>query len=353
MKTPNLRLPIPLALLLAAALLPRPALAQSCLEAQREITAADRTLQVVSPVVQGSGDATAADQLARAQLLEGQAKAAFTEGRCPLAARLAGRARELADKALVRVRRGAGDRNVRPDFARRELERTDEILARAAPRVKESGSDRAQIVLDGAAESQTRAWALVRDATAAGAPDQARLATALELTMKARDGARQAFDLATQNSGMNPDRLAEELRLTDGQIATAVEWSRAAGSSGSAARLEVARSMEERARRRFEQRDYPEALGLTQRARQLVRDVLSGAGQVDPAELDRAIQAARSALDRARSAGLPADGLRLLGQGELRYSRAVEQRDAGHPWVALLSARAARDLALRAMGGTP
>ena len=62
------------------------------------------------------------------------------------------------------------------------------------------------------------------------------------------------------------------------------------------------------------------------------------------------MQAAQAAIERARAAGLPQPGLRLLGQAELRYSRAQEQRDAGHPWVALLTARVARNLAQRALG---
>jgi hypothetical protein len=352
MKILTIRALIAPALLLAGLLLSGAAQAQSCMEAQREITATDRALEVVGTAARESGDSGARDQLDNAVRIQAQAKALFFEGRCPRAAQLSRKAHEIANRVLVKVRPGAGDRQARPGFVGKELERTDELLARVSPRVKESGNDRAQILLDRAMQLQAQAWGVFRAATSSARPDDSRLVSALELTSRAREAGRQALNLCSSDQGLNPDRLAEELRQTDEQIATAVEWSRSAAEAApsSLEQLGVARALEERARRHFDQREYPESMRLTLRARDLVRGVLSGPAQVDPAELDRAMQAAQAAIEKARGAGLPQPGLRLLAQAELRYSRAQEQRDAGHPWVALLGARAARNLAQRAMG---
>jgi hypothetical protein len=352
MKTLSIRTLIASALLLAGLLLSGAAQAQSCMEAQREITATDRALEVVGTAARESGQKGALDQLDNATRIQAQAKALFFEGRCPRAAQLSRKAHEIANRVLVGVRPGAGDQQARPAFVGRELERTDEVLARVSPRVKESGNDRAQILLDRAVQQQAQAWGVFRAATASGRPDDSRLVAALELTSRAREAGRQALNLCAPDQALNPDRLAEELRQTDEQIATAVEWSRntSEAAPSSLEQLGAARALEERARRHFEQREYPESMRLTLRARDLVRGVLSGPAQVDPAELDRALQAALSAIEKARAAGLPQAGLRMLGQAELRYSRAQEQREAGHPWVALLGARAARGLAERALG---
>ncbi|MBI5837983.1 MAG: hypothetical protein HZB25_12130 [Candidatus Eisenbacteria bacterium] len=355
MKTPRiLRLLGPI-LVLGALLAAGGARAQSCADAQREILAADRQLDLVGPVVRESGDRDALDRFGKARELLDRAKMEFSNSRCAQAARMAGKARELANEALLRARPGAGERRAQPEFVRRELERTDEVLSRVATRVRESGNDRSQIILDRSLQGQARAWGLFREATVSGRADESKLRSALEMTMKARDGARLAFNFGGDNRGMNPDRIAEELRQTDEQIATAVEWSRTAAGTGSSAaeQIDVARALEERARRHFEQREYPEALRLTLRAREIVRRALAGADRVDAAELERALQAAQTVIERARTSTLSPMGSRLLGQAETRYARALEQREAGRPWVALLNARAARTLALRALGTPP
>ncbi len=342
-------------LVLTALVFTGAASADSCAEAQRQILATDRQLELVGPVVRSSGDHSAMDLYVQATGMQDQAKLALGAGRCDLASRRSEKAYDFANQALLKARPGAGDQHATPDYVQRELERTDELIRRVATRVKDSGDDRAQIMLDRATQTQAQAWALFRGLNNIGGSSDSRLKGALELTMKARDGARQAYNVAGDGSGMNPDRVAEELRQTDEQIATAVEWSRTTAGPGSSAaqQISMARALEENARRRFEQRQYPEALSMTLRARDMVRRVLSGTAQVAPADLEREMDAAGAALDRARAATLQPAGAHRLAQAEIRYSRAVEQRDSGHPWVALMNARAARNLALRAMGTPP
>lgn len=284
-------------------------------------------------------------------------------GRCKAAVQLADRANERALELLALKCEGGGGGSgggsdlgqLDPGFVQLQLDRTDEILSRVGPLVKERGDERAQRILDEANQMQQRARGLFNEAVRAGGNVERAsmlLNKAYELTLGARDRVRRAEDFAGHRSGANPDRVAEELRQTDELIASGLEYAETSGSSEVLQRIGMARDLETQARRFYDQRDFSEALRLTLRARELVRAALGGVATVNSSEVDRAMALAEESLNQARAARLSQPGSRFLAQAELLYSRAQQQRQNGRPRLALLSAQGARSMAIRALEST-
>ncbi len=284
-------------------------------------------------------------------------------GHCKFALQLADRANERALELLAMNCEGGGGSGgggsslgqLRPDFVQLQLDRTDEILSRIGPLVKDRGDERAQRILDEATQMQQRARERFNEAVRNGGnADRASklLNQAYELTLGARDRARRAEDIAGRRAGANPDRVAEELRQTDELIASGLEYAETSGSSDVLQRVGMARDLETQARRFYDQRDFSEALRLTLRSRDLVRAALGGVASVNSTEVDRALEQAEESLNQARAAKLSPSGARFLAQAEVLFSRAQQQRLNGRPRLALISAQGARSMAIRALGST-
>lgn len=354
MKIPSLKTVLCLVLLLGLGPWPvRPARAQDALRQQAEASLhfSERVLQQADGSLASceSGRSDAAHKLLdSAHDRYSMAVSLLNNGRYVRAMDQAEKSREMANRAIQTCASGPG-MDLQVSLVRAELDRTDQLLNQVGESVKESGDDRAQIVLDGATTKQLSARSSYNDAVSGDKVRANKLEQALKLTRASRADAQRAMDLSGGDRSFNPDRIREELRRTDEQIATATEWSE--NSPGGAGQEEIgaARLLEERARRLFEARQFPESLTASLRAREMIDQVLNGSSSVSPQDLDRALQYAEDALARARAAPLTPAGARLRDQADLRYNRAVQEKQAGHPKLALLIARASQNLALRAL----
>jgi hypothetical protein len=272
----------------------------------------------------------------------------FNTGRFLRAGDQAEKARELANRA-IRLCEASQGLDLQVSLVRAELDRTDQLLSQVRESVRESGNDRAQIVFDGATTKQLNARASFNDATSGDKAQASKLERALKLTRDSRSDAQRAMDLLGGDRSFNPDRIREELRHTDEQIATATEWVESSPGGAGQEAIDAARLLEERARRMFDSRQFPEALSASLRARDMIDQVLNGPEAVNPQDVDHALLLAEDALNRARSAPLSAAGARLRDQAELRYNRALQEKEGGHLKLALLIARASLNLANRAL----
>ena len=332
---------------------------QTCQAADRQLEMATRELTRAADVLSTcqSGEATGFLDLGRLEL--SAAAEARSLGRCRMAYERAAKAFGLADRAIVLCRPTLDGRPASVEAAvTRELERTDDVIARVASRVRESGNDRARLIFERAVQRQREARRLFTDGVTRVdlnptlALDSFRRVR--DLTRSARDEAVEAGRLAQGDRVLNPDRVSDELRRTEEQIATAEEWSQGQGAgAGESDRLEqlnAAKVLEERARRFFVEGQLEQAMYFTFRAREIVRRVLSpGSGKISATDLDRAFQRAEQAMTQAHSAVLSGEGQHFLSLADSRYARAVQDRQAGRPRLALLGAEASEAFAYRAL----
>jgi tetratricopeptide (TPR) repeat protein len=206
------------------------------------------------------------------QLLE-EARAQIQRGRQQLGEQNYEVALRLAVSAQRLIRQGAGtgvggsDRRIL-----RELERTDSLIDRARPIVRESGNEEAMRVLERAISLQDDAWGAYRD----GRPRRA-----LNFTREARSQVQRALVLA--RGPVDADRVAKALLETDRLLERAAEIMREAGDERAEQVLEKATEHQMRAKRLFDDEQYRKALAETRVARRLamraIRMVEEGGGR--------------------------------------------------------------------------
>ena len=157
--------------------------------------------------------------------------------------------------AMLEDRRPGGDRTLR------ELERTDRLIAKAAPFIEDSGDEKARALLDRARQIQAKAYDVFR---------QARYQLAHGLTLEARKLTAKAWTMVS--GPVSPERVRQALAATDelmdrlrplimeSQNEDAIELFQSAGDHQEKAkaalaegRLEVALAQTKIARRLLEQ----------------------------------------------------------------------------------------------------
>lgn len=220
---------------------------------------------------------------------------------------------------------------------RQELENTDRLIERAEPLVRESANEEPLALLNEAKELQARAWNQFR---------QRRYPLALYTTNQARLRLRRALELV----GVDPDKVAGEIRRTAELLAEAAPVVRRSGVREAEELLRLALGEQEAARRYYDARRYALALRFTRAARNHAREALErvrqrGGRERVASELDRT----DALLVRARERAGDEDRAReVLKRAESLQKQARESFELDRLLPALRLTLAARNLLVRA-----
>lgn len=225
------------------------------------------------------------------------------------------------------------------DKVENELVQTDRLIENIRPKVEESGNERAQDVLENAAQNQTSAW----DAFRARA-----LRRALGLTLAARAQAKKAFDLVE----LKPDRVQAELERTDEVLSELGPGVRRSEEPKVRELWRMAENEQATARQEFDRQHYRLALKFTFAARlhawsafKLVRR------NADPEKLKAELDRTDDLLERVKEP-VEASGnerARQLLQKAGNWQEQARTAFGNRLWGQTLKfTLAARDLALRA-----
>jgi hypothetical protein len=308
---------------------PRPALAQVGANALRAIEVTQRVIDRASTtlVCSPGEQRLPCVYLAQAVSLQASARASYGSGFFRDALALTLRARDRADSALRVGQRATGG-----EFLGFSLERTDALLDRIAPIVRESGVDAALQPLEVAYDAQRRA----KQAALDGRP---RLA--LGSAYEARSRALAALRLAEGARAATPDGARALLERTDDLLKDGA-WLADAGAS--AAPYARALTVQARARARLEAGDTRRAAGLSQKARDALAQAFTRADRpIERAAVERALATNQAALDMARLRPLDDAGRRRLAQAEQHHLLAQDHLREGRFAPALAELRASRD----------
>jgi tetratricopeptide (TPR) repeat protein len=180
-------------------------------------------------------------------------RAQFAEQHYEVALRLA-----ISAQRLIRQAGNAGPGPAGDSRVLRELERTDHLIERAAPVIRESGHEEAGRILDRAIELQASAWEAHR---------ASRLRPALAFTREARGLIHRALSIV--RGPVDAERVARALEETDVLLDRAGEIVRESGVDHAIRLLEKAMEHQSRAHRSFEETKLRNALAETRVARRL------------------------------------------------------------------------------------
>lgn len=242
--------------LLAAGTMAVPAArAQDNLTPQNVQMAIERTdvrIEHAEALVMGSDNELAIQQLQAAIDLQARARSSLAAADLAIAMRLTLEARDHADRAIAIIKNLPD-----PDRVRAQLERTRELLERARERIEECNNDRARSQLRMAFELQNRA----EDAAANG-----RYLVALQLTVNARERARNALRLCNLEENMQ-EAAERALMRTDHILGRARNVLEDCDSDAGHDALRRAFELQERARSEFASEHFRASLNLTLAAR--------------------------------------------------------------------------------------
>ncbi|MFO7675109.1 MAG: hypothetical protein R6X12_02155 [bacterium] len=224
--------------------------------------------------------------------------------------------------------------------AQAELEKTDQLIERAEPVIVEAANPEATSLLVGAKDLQRDAWRQFRER---------RWRQARNGTMQARVRVRKAIELVE----VDPEKVAEEIRLAAELVSEAGPVIRGSGIRAAEEMLRLAEGELETARRYLGERRYALALRFARAARLHVREGLAkvrrrGGWERVRFELDRTDELlARAREEIGRSSGR-SPIRELLARAEALQLQAREAEGKGHLEQALRLSLASRNLLLRA-----
>ena len=155
--------------------------------------------------------------------------------------------------ALLEDHRSDGERILR------ELERTDLLIAQAAPVIEESGDEKARDLLHRAREIQARAYDVF---------EQARYQLARGLTLEARKLTAKAWTMVS--GPVSPERVREALAATDELIERVRPLVMDSGNEGAIEMFLSAGSHQDKARAAHAEEQFKIALAQTKIARRLI-----------------------------------------------------------------------------------
>jgi hypothetical protein len=255
-----------------------------------------------------------------------------------VAIQLANASAELSARAVRMLTRD----DIGPEYVLREIERTDDILARlrGIDQSIEPGAERA---LTEAVELQNRARQNARNDKYRIALEQTRRARGIALRVAGRDGGGEA----------TPERVERALAFTDQLLEQAYAAARENQLERAIDRLDGAAQVQRQAKDRYADAQYRSALTLTRRARDAARTTLGGMQKpLDADQVAGALAATDEALERARAAVGKSDNetaRSLLERASARQRAARAALDAGDLRRALTLTRVARNLVRRAL----
>lgn len=178
----------------------------------------------------------------------------------------------LAAERLVRQALDLGERgDVNPERVLRELERTDRLLERASPEIRDSGNERAMRLLDQAIELQMRAHRQF---------DERRPLVAMRLTREAREQVLHALRMV--EGPADPAGVEKALAQTDELIERVESEVRASGIEEANRLLDAGLDHQQRARDLFKEGRLNPALAQTRVARNLVLEAANLANREEP-----------------------------------------------------------------------
>jgi hypothetical protein len=315
---------------LAIAVAPRPAHAQTALDAQSAIDITQGVIDRASGTLRcpPGDEGLACTYFSQAVSLQASARASFASGFLRDAVALTIRARDRVYSALRVGQDATGG-----EFVRFSIERTDALLDRVAPPVRESGIEQAKRLLDVAFDLENRARA---------ASDGGRPRLALTLTFQARDRTLAALRLADSAAMASPERAGSLLDRTD-DFLRAEAWLADAGASADP----YARSLEleTRARARLAAGDGRHAIELSLQSRDALARAFSKADHaIGRAVVERELSDNATALESAR-AGAPDDPTAKdrIARAEEHHRQAQEHFREGRFALALAELRASRE----------
>lgn len=216
----------------------------------------DRRIDQAESVVAEANAPSAANELALAKQIQGNARAAFTGNQFGLAERATLEARTHADRSIAIVR-GLPD----PDRVQVQVERTAELAERARERLADCNDNRARALLKVGLEMQARAET---------AAQESRYLAALQLTMSARERLFKAMRLCNVAESLS-ETAARAIQRTDQVLARARERLEESGSEQARKALDQAASMQAEAQSEYRSEHFEAALRLTHTARLLAQ----------------------------------------------------------------------------------
>ncbi|MBU1319787.1 MAG: hypothetical protein KKG33_09595 [candidate division Zixibacteria bacterium] len=313
--------------------------AQVSSNAERELEITERLIDRAADAVREAGSVIGYQHLERAVELQRGARDAYREGTHRRASTLTLMAREQAKKAIGAIQ--MSDEN--SSLVSREIERTDDVLKKAHDQVRESNDQNAVSLLERASKTQTDGKEFFRGN---------RLKIALKATLKARDTAKKAIEIAGRQPNQT-NRLRREIDRTDDLIAKALERATQLESNGQVHMLlENARASQLIARERFESGDHQSALNQTTRARDVAKQALAKMEtDVQPERIEKLLQQNDRLIENLRDRlhdSPNANASELIDVAVGHQSRAKEALSSGKHNVSIVEAKAARDLAERA-----
>lgn len=246
---------------------------------------------------------------------------------------------DLSARALQLLKRNG----VSPERVMREVNRTDNVLARIDERDLSSRPDVERLLRD-ARDLQQRAKQNART-------DRLRLA--LEQTQRARGVALRILKTTGAADGHDEESVTRALQFTDEVLERSLDYARQHGLDNARRQLQEAERTQLEAKERFEGGDLEGAMRLTLHAREMAKRSVRGVDRpVDRGSVEAALRRTDEALTRLRAAVSESDD----AQAQSLYERAA-QRQAGawealetrQPRKALALTKVARDLAEKAM----
>jgi len=315
------------------------AVAQMGNTVDRELETTDRLIERATEAVREAGSIIGEQHLERAIALQSNARGAHRSGMYRRASTLTFMAREQAKKAIGAIQLADQNSNI----VRREIERTDDVLNNSQDIIRDSQSEKAASLMEQAMKTQTEGKEFLH---------RNRLKIALKATLKARETARKAIDLAGIRSDQT-GQLQKEIGRTDELIARAAERAEELGVDGQIHMLlENARKSQEYARERYEARSYQTALKQTNNARERAKEALSKMeSDVQPARIEKMIEQNDQLVETVREMlreGPNAKASELIDVASDHQKKAKDALAKGKDDIAIVEAKAARELAERA-----
>lgn len=231
----------------------------------------DRARRIVSEV--DAGNQLAANRVVEEATIQLQrSRDNLREHLFEVALRLALSSEQLSTQAIGMVRRDTPGN----DFLQREIEKTERLLERLGDRLGSDLDPRIQRMFDEALELAARAKQAYR-ANQTG--------TALELSQQARATALRATKI--YSSQANNDNVERALRLTGALIDEAREVAKERRSDEMLKDVDRAQQLQSDAKKQFAADNYDQALGLTLRAREILKDSLNAVkSDLNPADVE-------------------------------------------------------------------
>lgn len=304
-----------------------------------DLEGTDRIIERADEVVKETGSEIGLSYLEHAREVQARAWEAYRGERYGMSRKLTFAAREQAMKAIGAVQ--VSDYN--SATVGRQIERTDDVLKRARDKAGRTGSQKAVSLLESAIKTQIEAKEFFRGN---------RLRIALKATLKARESAARAVDVAGSDR-YNAYLVERELHRTDELIAKAVEMAEELGSNGPIhGILENAREMQSQAYLSFRSDNMRAAMNKTSRARDIARKALKRMERdFQPERIERFLHhndRLISGVSEVLSEVPNADAERLLEIAIEHQETASAAFSRGDLQTAIVEAKAARELVNKA-----